>query len=324
MNLNHLEKLVAPMTANFQTAQERLVGSEIPIITEINRHIQSKKGKQLRPLLTFLTARCCGMPDNLAENHPLFNAAAAIETLHTSTLIHDDVVDESDIRRGTATVNHRWGNKTAVLLGDYYLAVVMRAINDIDNKTLTHTINHTVIQMSEGELLQQQYCGNYDIDSSVYFQIIRKKTALFLASCCKTGALFATENPELLEAAYSFGENIGMAFQIRDDLLDFKPTALSGKPQGNDLKEHKCTLPLIFALQKTENRDIIIPILEKKEISDNDVSVISKIINNDNSIQKTSAILRDYLTKAELHLQYLPENKFREAMYDLANILQEI
>lgn len=324
MKLNEIESIVAPLTVHYLTAQQKLISSDIPIIAEINRHIQSKKGKQLRPLLTFLSALCCGLPSNAEQEHPIFTAVAAIETLHTSTLVHDDVVDESDIRRGEATVNKLWGNKTAVLLGDFYLAQVMHAINDIDDKRITRIFNDTVIQMSEGELMQQQFCGNYNTDKSIYFQIIKKKTALFLAACCKIGTTFVTDNTELQNAACLFGENLGMAFQIRDDILDFKPSQLSGKPQGNDLKEHKCTLPLILALESDYNRKAILPILSKQDITDQDVANVNDIIQKDNTLQKAEAVLQDYLDKAEQHLMQLPDNSYRIAMHKLTKLLQEI
>lgn len=324
MELHEIESIVAPLTAHYLTAQEKLTSSDISIIADINKQIQSRKGKQIRPLLTFLSACCCGLPDSIASDHPIFTAVAAIETLHTSTLIHDDVVDESDIRRGEATVNKLWGNKTAVLLGDYYLALVMQAINDIDDKRITRIFNDTAIQMSEGELLQQQFCGNYNTDKSIYFQIIRKKTALFMAACCKIGATFATDNADIQWTTYNFGENLGMAFQIRDDLLDFKSSKLSGKPQGNDIKEHKCTLPLIFALKKDTNKIKILPILSKGDITDQDVLTITEIIENDNSLQKTEAVLQEYIDKAVQHLLRLPDNTYRNAMLNLANQLQEI
>ena len=200
----------------------------------------------------------------------------------------------------------------------------MKTINAIDNKTITQIINHTVIQMSEGELLQQQQSNNYDTDKSIYYQIIRKKTALFMAACCKIGAALATDRTDLHDEAYLFGENIGMAFQIRDDLLDFKPTQLSGKPQGNDIKEHKCTLPLIFALENDITKDRLLPLLTQNGISDNEISLITQIVEQSDSIQKTEAVMHDYLRKAQQHLLHLPDNKYRDAIYKLTDLLQEI
>ncbi|MBR4175795.1 MAG: polyprenyl synthetase family protein [Bacteroidales bacterium] len=324
MDLHEIQKHVSTLLSYCQTTREELTHSDIPIINDINKHLMSQNGKQLRPMLTLLSACCCGLPDNTTPPHPVFNAVAAIETLHTSTLIHDDVVDQSDVRRGNPTVNHLWGNKTAVLLGDYYLALVMKTINAIDNKTITQIINHTVIQMSEGELLQQQQSNNYDTDQSVYYQIIRKKTALFMAACCKIGAAFATDRTDLHHEAYLFGENIGIAFQIRDDLLDFKPTQLSGKPQGNDIKEHKCTLPLIFALENDITKDRLLPLLTKNGISDNEISLITQIVEQSDSIQKTEDVMHDYLRKAQQHLLHLPDNKYRDAIFKLTDLLQEI
>ena len=324
MKLTEIEQLVLPLMQHYIAARERMTDSEIPIINEIQRHIQFSKGKQLRPMLTLLSACCCGLPLDAAPNHPVFDAAAAIETLHTSTLIHDDVVDDSEMRRGIASVNKLWNNKTAVLIGDFYLAKVMKTINNIDNKQLTSTINDAVILMSEGELLQQQYSGNYTADQDAYLQIITRKTAVLIATCCKAGAILAGADTTLCETARQFGNDLGVAFQIRDDIMDFLPSKHTGKPQGNDIREHKCTLPIILALKDTETKAALIPLLNKDKQSDSEVNLIIKTITDKGFLDKATHIMRDKLDSAKKDLNTLPDNKFRKALGEIATFLKEI
>lgn len=313
------EQLVAPLNIHFQSAYNRLTDSPLAIISEVNNHVHSTQGKQLRPLLTMLTACCCGLPLDVEADHPIFAITAAIETLHSSTLIHDDVVDNSDTRRGQPSVNSRWGNKVAVLVGDFYLAKVMQTLNKVDNKEITSIINDAVIQMSEGELLQQQHSGNYSADSDIYLAIIERKTASFMAACCQVGATFATSDKQLREQARLFGINIGLAFQIRDDILDYQPSSVSGKPQGNDLREGKCTLPLIYALSHSndETKEKILTLLKKTPLSDTNIQTIIKMVDENGHLTSASKTLNHYLTLAHNALQKLPDNKYREALIEL-------
>lgn len=316
---------MAPLMANFKTAMQRITNSDISLINDINRHLFSRQGKQLRPAMTMLTACCCGLSPNIDSSHTLFNAAAAVETLHTSTLIHDDVVDESNIRRGIATVNNNWGNKAAVLVGDFYLSRVMKVLNDIFDHDITDTVNHAVEQMSVGELLQIQYCGKQDINEEVYYNIIGKKTASFMAACCKLGAIIAGAEKEVQEEAYSFGYNTGMAFQIRDDMIDFLPTEQTGKCRFNDIHEHKTTLPMIFMLQSLDknNKKEIITLLEKEVIPDEDVERIASLATNKEIMAKTRQALGIFIDKAQKSLLSLPANQYRNALKEIMNSILE-
>ncbi|MBP5189774.1 MAG: polyprenyl synthetase family protein [Bacteroidales bacterium] len=325
MKLNDIEELITPLLDNYRRAYYSLSASDIPIIDEINRHVRSKDGKQLRPVLALLTACCCGLPTDIDASHPLFKIAAAIETLHNSTLIHDDVIDESTLRRGIPTVNHLWGNKTAVLAGDYYLAQVMLAVNEVNRHTVTQTINQAVADMSIGELLQQQVCGKYDIEEKTYFDIIHRKTAVFMAASCNIGAIFATDDTSLHAAARQYGENIGMAFQIRDDLIDFLPSQRTGKPQGNDLREHKATLPLIMTLKQcnVNTKNEIIALLEKERLSDDDIATLTETITNGEGFKASQEIMNHYLEKASMAATLLPDNRFRKGLTDILTILNK-
>lgn len=323
MKLTEITQLIAPLIPHYNAAQERLVDSDIAIIQEINRHLHRDNGKQFRPLLAMLTACCCGLPQDADADHPIFTIAAAIDTLHTSTLVHDDVVDEASIRRGLDTVNKVWNNKTAVLLGDYYLARVMDAVNSIDNKRVTQIINDTVTQMSEGELLQQQHCGHYDIDKADYFQIISRKTAVFIAACCQIGAILGGADTTQSNTAHLFGFNLGIAFQIRDDIIDFLPSQQTGKPQGNDLREHKVTLPLLLALRDSRIRVSLLPLLEKEQLSDSDVKEITSTLESNGFLEQAAAVMHQYLDLATKDLQCLPCNIYREGLEKTIEFLKE-
>lgn len=321
--LHNIEQTVSPLMRHYLAASETMAASDITLIGQIHSHIQANKGKQLRPLLTIVTACCCGLPLNAAPDHPLFRAAAALETLHTSTLIHDDVVDSSNIRRGAATVNTLWNNKTAVLMGDFYLAQVMKTINEIDNKQLTSTINNVVIEMSEGELLQQQYSGHFDGSLPVYMQIIGKKTATLISACCKTGAIMAGADEALCQAASEFGTELGIAFQMRDDIIDFIPTTLTGKPQGNDIRERKCTLPLILALKNTETQSRLMPMLRKDFLNDSDIASIINTVTTGGFLDQATAEMHCRLDSAVRRLDRLPDNSHRQSLNEIVTLLKE-
>ena len=324
MNLSDIELSISPLLQHFHNAQKRLVTSNITIINQLNAHIQANKGKQLRPLLTLISACCCGLPLNAEPTHPIFNTAAAIEMLHTSTLIHDDVIDNSNLRRNSPTINNLWNNKTAVLIGDFYLAQVMKTINSIDNHLLTSAINDCVIEMCEGELLQQQYSGVYNTDIDLYLTIIKKKTATLLSTCCLAGAILTNDDTSLHQDAAKFGSELGIAFQMRDDIIDFLPSDITGKPQGNDIREHKCTLPIILALKDLKTNEKLLPIIDKNNIGQSDLDAAISILNNSGYIDLAKNEIFKHLELAHNHLHKLPDNSYRQAMSDIVDSLKEI
>lgn len=324
MVLHDIKHKISPLMQNYIAARKKITDSEIPLICQIHDHIQNHKGKQLRPLLTILSACCCGLPLNAAPSHPVFLAAAAIETLHTSTLVHDDVIDESDLRRGAKTVNSLWNNKTAVLMGDFYLAKVMKTINDIDNKHLTEIINNAVIEMSEGELLQQQYSGHYDIDENTYLQIISKKTAILIAVCCETGAILANAENSLRQTFRAFGNELGIAFQMRDDIIDYLSSQKTGKPTGNDIRECKCTLPLILALKNNVIHNKILPLLIKESFSDNDINSVIDTVTKDGYLETARTKMLNRLDNASQILSSIPDTPYRQNLNEIICLLKEI
>ena len=220
--------------------------SATPLLDRITRYIVKRKGKQIRPMFVFFSAQVCG-----GSTEATYRGATLVELLHTATLVHDDVVDDAYQRRGFFSINALWKNKIAVLVGDYLLAKGLLLSVNHDDFNLLKIVSEAVQQMSEGELLQIEKARRLDINEEVYFEIIRKKTASLIASCCACGAASAGANAASIERMRSFGEKIGIAFQIKDDLFDFGTDDV-GKPLGIDIKEKKMTLPLIYALKQAD------------------------------------------------------------------------
>ncbi|MDG1501806.1 MAG: polyprenyl synthetase family protein, partial [Ulvibacter sp.] len=225
--------------------------SKVSLLNKITHYVVNRKGKQMRPMFVFLIAK---MNNQGAVNERTYRGASVIELIHTATLVHDDVVDDSDRRRGFFSVNALWKNKIAVLVGDFLLSKGLLLSIDNDDFDLLKIISVAVREMSEGELLQIEKARNLDITEAIYFEIIRQKTATLIAACCAMGAKSVHASEDKVEAMRSFGELIGIAFQIKDDLFDYSDQAI-GKPTGIDIKEQKMTLPLIYAINNASSKD---------------------------------------------------------------------
>lgn len=230
--------------------------SEVALLDKITHYIIKRKGKQMRPMFVFLTAKTL----NGKAEESTYTAASLIELLHTATLVHDDVVDDANERRGFFSVNALWKNKIAVLVGDYLLSRGL--LMSVDNKEyqLLKIVSTSVREMSEGELLQIEKARKLDITEEIYFEIIRQKTASLIASCCAAGAASVTTDEALIAKMKKFGELVGLAFQIKDDIFDYGTGDKIGKPTGNDIRERKMTLPLIYALEhgsKSDRKELI-------------------------------------------------------------------
>ena len=246
MTLDDIKSAVSDELSRFDVFYQDALHSDNFLLDKIGRYTLKHKGKQLRPLFVFLSAKCFG-----EVNESTFRAATFIELLHSATLIHDDVVDDAAERRGFASINAMYKNKIAVLAGDYLLSKgMMIALENRDYKMLG-MISETVSNMSEGEIFQIEKAKNFDISEDDYYKIIEKKTAALIASCCAIGAVSTGATPEQVEAIRKFGIFAGIAFQIRDDIFDYQPNNHSGKGYGNDIREHKMTLPLIHLLQNS-------------------------------------------------------------------------
>jgi octaprenyl-diphosphate synthase len=230
----------------FEKEFKEAVKSQVPLLDRIMRFIVNRKGKQLRPMFVLLSAKLCG-----PVNEVTYRAASLVELLHTATLVHDDVVDESPERRGFFSTYALWKTKISVLVGDYLLAKGLLLSLDHDDFRILQLLSEAVRQMSEGELLQMEKSRSLNLSETIYYDIIRGKTASLLASACAAGAWSTTQNENTAEKMRRFGENVGMAFQIKDDLFDYGNDEV-GKPTGNDIREKKLTLPLIYTLSNTD------------------------------------------------------------------------
>jgi octaprenyl-diphosphate synthase len=290
--------------------------SQSTILNFAIKYILRLKSKKIRPILVFLTAKAC---DNFSER--TYTGAILVELLHTATLIHDDVVDNADKRRGMPSINYIWRNKIAVLIGDYFLSKgLLISIENKDYDYLNITAD-AVKRMAEGELLQIAKTKKFDIDIDTYYKIISDKTASLISACCKIGASGAKE--EYFKAMQTYGENIGIAFQIVDDILDYAGAAsIFGKAIGKDLKEKKITLPLICALKNSTPAES--KIIKRMIIADKKNKMTQAIINfviEKNGVEDAFKIANQFRQKAIEALEYLPDSEFKDALKDLAEYI---
>lgn len=292
--------------------------SEIEVLQEAARHILSAGGKRVRPQLALLSALATG--GALARVVPL---AAACELVHTATLVHDDIVDESDSRRGRMAVQFYFGNSASVLMGDYLVVRAFGLVSGDPNRQLWSILVDTIARMCEGEVLQICVKGDTGIDVGVYETIIECKTALLIATCCRFGALVGESSPEVVEALAEFGYNLGMAFQIQDDILDFVGEEHQlGKPVGGDLREGKVTLPVIYALQDAppEARQELLRIYGKASpLTPDEIALATRIIEEAGGFERARQHAMDYILKGKRRLETLPPGEEREALQVLAD-----
>lgn len=256
--MNSLNEIKAPVEKHIAVFEKKFresMRSSVPLLDRITAYLVKRKGKQIRPLFVFLTAEVCG-----GVNETTYRAASLIELLHTATLIHDDVVDDSNERRGFFSLNALWKNKVSVLVGDFLLSKGLLLALENDDFELLRIVSNATREMSEGELLQIEKARRLDIEEDIYFKIIQKKTASLIASCCASGAASSGADAGMIQKFHRFGELTGIAFQIKDDLFDYSKSLETGKPNGIDIKEKKMTLPLIYLLSNSgwaEKRRII-------------------------------------------------------------------
>jgi octaprenyl-diphosphate synthase len=298
---------------HFRTYFRAAMKNRVFLLDQVVQYLLRQKGKQLRPMLVLLTARACG---GVTESS--YRAAALVELLHTATLVHDDVVDEADRRRGMFSINALWKNKVAVLLGDFLLSRGLLLALDNKEYELLHIVSDAVRRMSEGELLQIEKARKLDIDEATYFSIISDKTASLIAACTSCGAHSAGVDDSTRAAMNRFGQELGMAFQIRDDLFDFGVKDV-GKPLGIDLQEKKMTLPLIHALSASDaaERKRIMRIVRQKKKSRTDVETVAAFVQQARGIDYARRTMHDYADRALAELETLPATDAREALADL-------
>jgi octaprenyl-diphosphate synthase len=307
------KKVIGKELERFEIHFKDAVKSRVALLDRIMQYIVKRKGKQMRPMFVLLSAKLNG-----EINDASYRAASLVELLHTATLVHDDVVDDALERRGFFSINALWKNKIAVLVGDYLLSKgLLLSLENKDFEILT-ILSDAVKKMSEGELLQMEKTRNLNFDESVYYEIIYGKTASLLASSCAAGASSVTKDPEQIQKMKDFGEYVGMAFQIKDDLFDYGDE-LIGKPTGNDIKEKKLTLPLIHILQKCSPalKKEIIYIVKNNNNDKRKVKFVIDHVKQLGGIEYAHAKMIEYRDKALIVLNSFPPSMTRDALEEL-------
>ena len=319
LSLDEIKKPIADELDIFEEKFKASMKSSVPLLDRITHYIVKRKGKQIRPMFVFFAASLCG-----GIKEATHRGAALVEILHTATLVHDDVVDNSYERRGFFSINALWKNKIAVLVGDFLFAKGLDLSLQNGDFSLLKLINTAVQQMAEGELLQMEKARKLDIDEDLYYTVIRQKTASLIASCTAVGAASAGADQEVIDRMHQFGEKVGIAFQIKDDLFDFGIDDV-GKPLGIDIKEKKITLPLIYSLNKTsksEKRRIINLVKNHNEESAKVAEVID-FVRKSGGLAYAEQQMLAYQNEAFAILNTFPQNIARTALEQLVRFTTE-
>ncbi|MFN4147880.1 MAG: polyprenyl synthetase family protein [Runella sp.] len=318
-SIKDIQAPIASEMAAFEQKFRQFMKSEVMLLDQIMNYIVRRKGKQLRPMFVFLTAGING-----SINEATYRGAALIELLHTATLVHDDVVDDSNYRRGFFSVNALWKNKIAVLVGDYLLSRGLLLSIDNQDFRLLQIVSNAVREISEGELLQLAKARTLDITEEVYFDIIRQKTASLIAACCAVGAASVQQSEEVIEKMRQFGEKVGLAFQIKDDLFDFGDAEI-GKPLGIDIKEKKMTLPLIYALHGASwsKKRHIINLIKNHSEKPQKVAEVIEFVRASGGIAYATQAMQKLVQEALLLLEDFPDSAHRTALADLVQFTIE-
>jgi octaprenyl-diphosphate synthase len=317
--LDRIKQPIQKELEEFESHFRNSMKSKVALLDQITFYIVRRKGKQVRPMFVFLSAKSCG---DITPS--TYNAASLVELLHTATLVHDDVVDDSFERRGFFSINALWKNKIAVLVGDYLLSRGLLLSLENNEYQILQIVSNAVRAMSEGELLQIEKARRLDINEDIYFEIIKGKTASLIASACSAGAASTTKDPEVIEKMRLFGEKIGIAFQIRDDLFDFGTDDV-GKPLGIDIKEKKMTLPLIYALKnasKSEKRTVINTIKKYNDKPEKVAEVID-FVRNSGGLDYSKKVMYNYRDEAFEILDTLPDSESKTSLRDLVNFVTD-
>lgn len=316
-----IKKIKAPIEQelhDFEPYFKKSLQSDIPLLATILNFLYRTKGKQLRPIFVFLSAKLHGGTNEYSKL-----AACSVELLHTATLVHDDVVDESYERRGSFSVKALWKNKLAVLVGDYILARGLLLQLESKKYNFLHLISRAVQDMAEGEILQMKKSRKLDIDDETYFEIIRKKTASLIATSMAIGAASAVDDEAIIEKMYSIGQDAGIAFQIKDDIFDYQSKGLLGKPTGNDIKEKKITLPLLHVLNGADRseRKRILRLIKRKNNSSAVVEELIQLVTEKGGLEYAEQKMNEFKDKAIAGLKEFPECEARESLIELMNYI---
>lgn len=311
---NIVEEIKKPINEEMKLFEQKFyesMQSKVPLLDKVTRFIVTTKGKQMRPMFVFLTAKLVGN-----VNEKTFRGASMIELIHTATLVHDDVVDESFKRRNFFSINALWKNKIAVLVGDYLLSKSVLLSTDHKDYDLLSVIARTIREMSEGELLQLEKARKLDITEEVYYEIIRQKTATLIAACCEIGVLSNNANENLAKKMQDFGTFTGMAFQIKDDLFDYLSKNVIGKPVGIDIKEQKMTLPLIYTLKSAKeiDRKYFFNIIKKHNNNQSKVKELIEFVKKSGGLDYAIGVMKDYQQKAKDILTEFPDSEAKHSL----------
>jgi octaprenyl-diphosphate synthase len=319
------EQIKQPIANEMELFEEKFrdaMSSKVALLNRITHYIVNRKGKQMRPMFVFLTAK---MVSNGSINERTYRGASVIELIHTATLVHDDVVDDSNKRRGFFSINALWKNKIAVLVGDYLLSKGLLLSIDNNDFDLLKIISVAVREMSEGELLQIEKARRLDITEDIYYEIIRQKTATLIAACCSLGACsVVSEDSILVEKMRKFGELIGMAFQIKDDLFDYTDDAI-GKPTGIDIKEQKMTLPLIYALNNCSSKEKswVINSVKNHNKDKKRVKEVIQFVKDKNGLSYAEQKMVQFQQEALVLLQDFPTSTYKDSLILMVNYVIE-
>jgi octaprenyl-diphosphate synthase len=312
-SLTDIKRPIEENLVEFQKYFRESMRSRVRLLDIVTQYTLRRKGKQVRPILVLLSAGTCGK-----INDTTYVGAALVELLHTATLVHDDVVDNAERRRGILAVNAIWKNRIAVLFGDFLLSRGLLLALEHNAYDVLHVVSDAVRRMSEGELLQMDKARRLDIDEDTYYRIISDKTASLFAACAACGAISSSSDPDMVSSMKELGEKIGQAFQIRDDLFDFGGEDV-GKPIGNDLQERKITLPLIYALREAEKSDerAILKIIKKRRKSRADIQTVSRFVEKMGGLTYAQNAMSKLADEAEVIARTFPAGEEREALIEL-------
>jgi len=318
-----LQEICRPIEKYLQQFEEKFIAklkSDVELLNKVISYVLQNRGKRFRPILVLLTAQMTGQ-----VNENSFQSAIMVELLHTATLVHDDVVDEADVRRGAPTIHKIWQNKVAILTGDYLFAKTLLNLVEVERLDVIQILSHAAQRMSEGELLQIERKNDFYMNEGVYFRLVADKTASLISASCQLGAATSTDknNGDISSYMRNFGENLGIAFQIKDDLLDYiGDESKIGKPVGKDILENKITLPLIHALKNSDKKtsEEIIQLI-KNNPSKADISKIHEFVNVHGGIEFATNKARHFANQAIHHLNAFPDSPFKASLIALTEFV---
>jgi len=316
--MSFIEAIKKPILSEMQLFEKTFVEAlrtENPLLLSVNEYVLQKSGKQLRPMLALLSAKLCGV-----VNESTIYGALSLELLHTASLIHDDVVDDTLERRGKPSVNARWTNKIAILSGDYILSKSLGCATKTDNLPILKSIANIGMQLSDGELLQLVNAQFSDASLPNYFTIIRKKTALLFSTCTEVGGLSVNADEKSLVHLRNFGEYLGICFQIKDDIFDYSDNLKIGKPTGNDIRDGKVTLPLIYALQNTrgEEREKVLSMIDNRDFTPDNIHFITRFTHENRGIDLALDCMEEYKNKAIEELNGFADSEVKRSLIKCA------